>query len=245
MAELHDRLQVLAAAYQDAARPPGPSSARRRGRQRRRHQAGGAGLLALALLAVGVTLGSQLLQELRSATLAPATSVGGGGDPALEAIPPAKDVVDGFNQRTGPIMLVTRGVGDRPSWRLATYPSGRRTCSVVIRDGGAADYGCGFEVPGRRPVMSAWTAGPTTAAGGLFVHGQVVQQAARVRIEFSNHAPIELPALEAPTDVGVRFFAASLRLPDGARPTATVALDEHGRELGRDRHRFVVTKGGG
>jgi hypothetical protein len=240
MAELQDRLQVLAAAYQDAARPPGPASARRRGRRRRRHQAGGAGLLALALLAAGLTLGSQLLQEPRSA----APAAGGGGGRSLEAIPPRKDVVDGFNQRTGPIQLVTEGGAGRAGWKLATYPSGERTCSVVIRDGDPLDYGCGFDVPGRRPVMAVWT-GPRSAADGLFVHGQVVREAARVRIEFSNQAPIELPALAAPTDVGVRFVAVSLRLPAGVRPTATVALDEHGRELGRDIHRFVVTEGGG
>ena len=239
MAELQDRLQVLAAAYQDAARPPGPASARRRGRRRRRHQAGGAGLLALALLAAGLTLGSQLLQEPRSA--APAAGEGGR---SLEAIPPRRDVVDGFNQRTGPIQLVAEGGAGRAGWKLATYPSGERTCSVVIRDGDPVDYGCGFDVPGRRPVMAVWT-GPRGAAGGLFVHGQVVREAARVRIELSNQAPIELPALAAPTDVGVRFVAASLRLPAGVRPTATVALDEHGRELGRDIHRFVVTEGAG
>jgi hypothetical protein len=241
MAEPHDRLQVLAAAYQDAARPPGPAAARRRGRQRRRHQAGGAGLLALALLAAGVTLGSQLLQEPRAATAA-----AGGGDQALEAIPPEKDVVDGYNQRTGPIQLVTRGVAGRSGWKLATYPSGERTCSVVIGDGDAAGYGCGFDVPGRRPLMAVWSTIPGGMDGGIFVDGQVVQEAARVRIELSNHAPsIELPALSAPDDVGVRFFAASLRLPVGARPTATVALDEHGRELGRQTHRFAVMEGGG
>jgi hypothetical protein len=240
MAEPHDRLQVLAAAYQDAARPPGPASARRRGRRRRRHQAGGAGLLALALLAVGLTLGSQLLREPR-----PATPAAGGGERALEAIPPRKDVVDGFNQRTGPIQVVTEGVAGRAGWKLATYPSGERTCSVVIHDGHPVDYGCGFDVPGRRPVMAIWSSGPRSAAGGVFVHGQVVREAARVRIEFTNRAPIELPALPAPTDVGVRFVAASLRLRAGVRPTATVALDKYGRELGRDTHRFVVAEGGG
>jgi hypothetical protein len=239
MAELQDRLEALAAAYQDAARPPGPSSARRRGRQRRRYQAGAAGLLTLALIAAGVTLGSQL-KEPRSATVAPATSPGVGSDPALEAIPPAKDR-QGV-ERTGPIVLVTRGVDGRSTWKLATYPSGKRTCSVVIRDGNPVEYGCGFDVPGRRPVMSSWT-GAAASAGSAFVHGQVVQQAARVRIEFPDHGPIELPALQAPTDVGVRFFAASIRLP-GALPTAVVALDEHGTELGRQNLRFA-TQGGG
>jgi hypothetical protein len=241
--QLQERLEALAAAYQDAARPPGPSPARRRGRRRRRYQASGAGLLALALVAVGVTLGSQLLKELRSAPVAPATSPRVGSDPALEAIPPAKDVSDGFNQRTGPIVLVTQGVANRSTWKLATYPSGERTCSVVIRDGSPVEYGCGFDVPGRRPVMSAWTTAAAASASSVFVHGQVVQQAARVRIEFADHGPIDLPVLQAPTDVGVRFFAASIRLP-GALPTAVVAVDEHGTELGRQKLRFA-TKGGG
>ena len=241
--QLQERLEALAAAYQDAARPPGPSPARRRGRRRRRYQASGAGLLALALVVVGVTLGSQLLKELRSAPVAPATSPRVGSDPALEAIPPAKDVSDGFNQRTGPIVLVTQGVANRSTWKLATYPSGERTCSVVIRDGSPVEYGCGFDVPGRRPVMSAWTTAAAASASSVFVHGQVVQQAARVRIEFADHGPIDLPVLQAPTDVGVRFFAASIRLP-GALPTAVVAVDEHGTELGRQKLRFA-TKGGG
>jgi hypothetical protein len=49
--------------------------------------------------------------------------------------------------------------------------------------------------------------------------------------------------LRAPTDVEVRFFAASIRLR-GALPTAVVALDEHGAELGRQHLRFA-TQGGG
>jgi hypothetical protein len=53
MVELQDRLEALAAAYQQAARPPGPSPARRRGRQRRLYQACAAGLLTLALVAAG------------------------------------------------------------------------------------------------------------------------------------------------------------------------------------------------
>jgi hypothetical protein len=243
MAELQDRLQWLAGAYREAARPPGAFSARRRGRRRRLYQAGAAGLLTLALLAAGVTLGSQLLKEPRSATVAPATPPGAGSDPALEAIPPAKDVSDGFSERTGPIVLVTQGVADRSTWKLATYPSGTRTCSVVIRDGNPVAYACGFDVPGERPVMSSWMSGATASAGSVFVHGQVLQQAVRVRIEFSHDNPIELPALRAPTDVGVRFFAASIRLP-GTLPTAVVALDEHGTELGRETLRFP-TQGGG
>ena len=240
MAERQDRLEALAGAYQEAARPPGPASARRRGRRRRRYQAGAAGLLTLALIAGGVMLGSQLLKEPRSATVAPATSPGVDSDPALEAIPPAKDVSDGFNERTGPIVLVTQGMADRSTWKLATYPSGKRTCSVVIRDGNPVEYGCGFDVPGKRPVMSSWT-GAAASADSVFVHGQVLEQAARVRIEFPDHGPIELPALPAPTDVGVRFFAASIRLP-GAPPTAVVALDEHGTELGRENLRFPTPK---
>jgi hypothetical protein len=242
MAELQDRLEALAAAYQQAARPPGPSPARRRGRRRRLSQAGGAGLLTLALVVAGVTLGSQLLKEPRSATLTPATSPGVGSDPALETIPPAKDVSEGFNERTGPIMLVTHGVANRSTWKLATYPSGKRICSVVIRDGNPVSYGCGFDVPGQRPVMSSWTTDAAAAsAGSAFMHGQAVEQTARVRIEFPDHGPIELPALPAPTDVGVRFFAASIRLP-GALPTAVVALDEHGTELGRQNLRFPTPK---
>jgi hypothetical protein len=242
MAELQDRLQGLAAAYQDAARPPGPASARRRGRRRRLYHAGAAGLLTLALLAAGVTLGSQLLNGPRSSTLAPAgPAPGAGSDPALQAIPPAKDR-QGV-ERTGPIMLVTQGVADRSTWKLATYPSGKRTCSVVIRDSNPVEYGCGFDVPRRRPVMSSWTSGAAASAASVFVHGQVLQQAARVRIQFSHDNPIELPALRAPTDIGVRFFAASIRLP-GALPTAVVALDQHGTELGRQTLRFV-TQGGG
>ena len=240
MAELQDRLQGLAAAYQDAARPPGPSAARRRGRRRRLYQAGAAGLLTLALIAAGVTLGSQLLKEPRSSTLAPTgPAPGASSDPALQAIPPANDR-EGV-ERTGPIVLVAQGVADRSTWKLATYPSGKRTCSVVIRDGNPVQYGCGFDVPGKRPVMSIWTS--DAAAESVFVHGQVVEQAARVRIEFPNHSPIELSALRAPTDVGVRFFAASIRLR-GALPTAVVALDEHGAELGRENLRFA-TQGGG
>jgi hypothetical protein len=229
MAELQDRLEALAAAYRQAARPPGPASARRRGRQRRRYQACGAGLLVIALVAVGVTVGPQLLQALRSSTRGPTTPPGS-GDPALEAIPPANDR-RGI-ERTGPIVLVAQGVADRSTWKLATFPSGRRTCSVVIRDGKAVEYGCGFDVPGKRPVMSSWTIEAPASAGSMFVHGQVVEQAARVRIEFSNRSPVDLPALQAPTDVGLRFFAASIRLP-GAHPTAVVALDQHGTELGR------------
>jgi hypothetical protein len=242
MAELQDRLEALAAGYRDAARPPGPSAARRRGRQRRLYQASAAGLLTLALIAAGVTLGSQLLNEPRSATLAPTgPAPGASSDPALEAIPPAKDVSDGFNERTGPIVLVAQGVADRSTWKLATYPSGKRTCSVVIRDGNPVAYGCGFDVPGKRPVMSIWMS--DAAAESVFVHGQVVEQAARVRIQFSHHSPIELPALQAPTDVGVRFFVASIRLPD-ALPTAVVALDEHGTELGRQNLKFPTQSGG-
>jgi hypothetical protein len=241
MAELQDRLEALAAGYRDAARPPGPASARRRGRRRRLYHAGAAGLLTLALVA-GVTLGSQLLNGPRSSTLAPAgPAPGAGSDPALQAIPPANDR-QGV-ERTGPIVLVAQGVADRSTWQLATYPSGKRICSVVIRDSNPEQYGCGFDVPGRRPVMSSWTSGAAASAGSVFVHGQVVQQAARVRIQFSHHDPIELPALRAPTDVGVRFFAASIRLP-GALPTAVVALDEHGTELGRQTLRFA-TQGGG
>jgi hypothetical protein len=242
MAELQDRLQGLAGAYREAARPPGPSSARRRGRRRRLYQACGAGLLTLALIAGGVTLGSQLLNGPRSATLAPTGPAPvAGSDPALEAIPPANDRRG--VERTGPIVLVTQGVADRSTWQLATYPSGKRTCSVVIRDGNPVEYGCGFDVPGRRPVMSSWSDVALASADSVFVHGQVLQQAVRVRIEFSHHSPIQLPALRAPTDVGVRFFAASIRLR-GALPTAVVALDEHGAELGRQKLRFV-TQGGG
>jgi hypothetical protein len=238
MAELQDRLEALAAAYREAARPPGPSAARRRGRRRRLYRAGGAGLLMLALIAGGVTLGSQLLNEPRSATLAPAgPAPGAGSDPALEAIPPARDRRG--VERTGPIVLVAQGVADRSTWKLATYPSGKRTCSVVIRDGNPVEYGCGFDVPGKRPVMSIWTT--DAAAESVFVHGQVVTRATRVRIEFPHHSPIELPALQAPTDVGVRFFAASIRLP-GALPTAVVALDEHGTELGRQNLTFPTPK---
>jgi hypothetical protein len=238
MAELQDRLEALAAAYRNAAQPPGAFSARRRGRQRRRYQAGAAGLLTLALLAAGVTLGSQLLNGPRSSTLAPAgPAPGAGSDPALQAIPPAKDVSDGFNERTGPIVLVAQGVANRSTWKLATYPSGTRTCSVVIRDGNPVEYGCGFDVPRRRPVMSIWTSGAAASADSVFVHGQVLEQAARVRIQFSRRSPIELPALQAPTDVGVRFFAGSIRLA-GALPTAVVAVDEHGTELGRQNLRF-------
>jgi hypothetical protein len=238
MAELQDRLEALAAAYREAARPPGPSAARRSGRRRRLYRAGGAGLLMLALIAGGVTLGSQLLNEPRSATVAPAgPAPGASSDPALEAIPPAHDR-QGV-ERTGPIVLVAQGVADRSTWKLATYPSGKRTCSVVIRDGNPVEYGCGFDVPGKRPVMSIWTS--DAAAESVFVHGQVVIQATRVRIEFPHHSPIELPALQAPTDVGVRFFAASIRLP-GALPTAVVALDEHGTELGRQNLTFPTPK---
>jgi hypothetical protein len=236
MAELQDRLEALAAAYRDAARPPGPSAARRRGRRRRRYQVGAASLLAVALIAAGVTLGSQL-KAPRPSTVPPATSPGS-SDPALEAIPPARDVSDGFNERTGPIVLVTQGMANRSTWKLATYPSGRRTCSVVIRDGKAVEYACGLDVPGRRPVMSSWTGGAAASADSVFVHGQVLEQAARVRIEFPNRSPVVLPALQAPTDVGVRFFAASIQV-SGAPPTAVVALDEHGTELGRQNLRFA------
>ncbi len=86
--------------------------------------------------------------------------------------------------------------------------------------------------------MSSWTHYRVAPPDTVFVHGQVVEQAAQVRIEFSHHSPIELPALQAPTDVGVRFFVASIRLP-GARPTAVVALDEHGTELGRQNLRLA------
>jgi hypothetical protein len=238
MTELQDRLEALAAGYRDAARPPGPSSARRRGRQRRLSLAGGAGLLTVALIAAGVTLGSQLLNGPRSSTLAPAgPAPGARSDPALQAIPPANDR-EGI-ERTGPIVLVAQGVADRSTWKLATYPSGKRTCSVVIRDGNPVEYGCGFDVPGKRPVMSIWTT--DAAAESVFVHGQVVTQAARVRIQFPDHDPIELPALQAPTDVGVRFFAASIRLP-GALPTAVVALDQHGTELGRQHLKFPTRR---
>jgi hypothetical protein len=238
MAELQDRLEALAAAYRDAARPPGPSAARRRGRQRRLYRVSAAGLLTVALIAAVVTLGSQLLKEPRPSTLAPAgPAPGASSDPALEATPPAHDR-QGI-ERTGPIVLVAQGVADRSTWKLATYPSGKRTCSVVIRDGNPVQYGCGFDVPGKRPVMSIWTS--DAAAESVFVHGQVVEQAARVRIEFPNHSPIELSALQAPTDVGVRFFAASIRLP-GALPTAVVALDQHGTELGRQNLRFPTPK---
>jgi hypothetical protein len=230
MTELQDRLEALAGAYREAARPPGPALARRRGRQRRRYQVGAASLLAVALIAAGVTLGSQL-KAPRLSTVPPATSPRS-SDPALEGIPPANDR-QGI-ERTGPIVLVAQGVADRSTWKLATYPSGRRTCSVVIRDGKAVEYGCGFDVPRRRPVMSSWTA----SAGSVFVHGQVLEQAARVRIEFPNRSPVELPALQAPTDVGVRFFAASIQVL-GAPPTAVVALDEHGTELGRQNLRFA------
>jgi hypothetical protein len=235
MVELQDRLEALAAAYQQAARPPGPSSARRRGRQRRLYQACAAGLLTLALVAAGVTAGSQLLKGPRSSTVAPATSPGS-SNPALEGIPPANDR-RGI-ERTGPIVLVAQGVVDRSTWKPATYPSGKRTCSVVIHDGTPVEYACGFDVPGRRPVMSSWTHYRVAPPDTVFVHGQVVEQAAQVRIEFSHHSPIELPALQAPTDVGVRFFVASIRLP-GARPTAVVALDEHGTELGRQNLRLA------
>ena len=238
MVELQDRLAALAAAYREAARPPGPSSARRRGRQRRLYRVCAAGLLTLALLAAGVTVGSQLLKAPRSSTVPPATSPGG-SDPALEAIPPANDR-QGI-ERTGPIVLVAQGVANRSTWKLATYPSGKRTCSVVIRNGNAVEYACGFNVPGQRPVMSSWTTEGVASADSVFVHGQVVEQAVRVRIEFAHHSPIELPALQAPTDVGVRFFVASLRLP-GAFPTAVVALDEHGTELGRQNLTFPTQK---
>jgi hypothetical protein len=134
-------------------------------------------------------------------------------------------------------VLVAQGVANRSTWKLATYTSGKRTCSVVIRNGNAVEYACGFNVPGQRPVMSNWTTEGAASADSVFVHGQVVEQAARVRIEFAHHIPIELPALQAPTDVGVRFFVASLRLP-GAFPTAVVALDEHGTELGRQNLTF-------
>jgi hypothetical protein len=189
--QLQDRLEALAAAYREAARPPGPSSARRRGRRRRRYQLGAAGLLAVALIAAGVTLGSQLLRGPRPSTVAPATSPGS-SDPALEAIPPANDR-QGI-ERTGPIVLVAQGGTSRSTWKLATYPSGKRTCSVVIRDGNAVEYGCGFDVPRRRPVMSSWTTATAASADSAFVHGQVVEQAARIRIEFPNRSPIELPA---------------------------------------------------
>jgi hypothetical protein len=234
MTELQDRLEALAAAYRDAARPPGPSAARRRGRQRRRYQVGAASLLAVALIAAGVTLGSQL-KASRPSTVPPATSPGS-SDPALDAIPPANDR-QGI-ERTGPIVLVAQGVANRSTWKLATYPSGRRTCSVVIRDGKAVEYACGFDVPRRRPVMSSWTGGAAASADSVFVHGQVLEQAARVRIEFPNRSPVELPALQAPTDVGVRFFAASIQV-SGAPPTAVMALDEHGTELGRQNLRFA------
>jgi hypothetical protein len=191
----------------------------------------------LALIAAGVTVGSQLLKAPQSPTLGPATSPGS-SDLALEAIPPANDR-QGI-ERTGPIMLVAQGVANRSTWKLATYPSGKRTCSVVILDGTPVGYGCGFDVPGRRPVMSTWMIA-RSAPDSVFVHGQVVEQAARVRIEFAHHSPIELPALQAPTDVGVRFFAASLRLA-GAHPTAVVALDEHGTELGRQNLTFPTPK---
>jgi hypothetical protein len=238
MVELQDRLETLAAAYREAAWPPGPSSARRRGRQRRLYQTCGAGLLTLALIAAGVTVGSQLLKGPRSPTLGAATSPGS-SDPALDAIPPANDR-QGI-ERTGPIMLVAQGVADRSTWKLATYPSGKRTCSVVIRNGNPVEYACGFNVPGGRPVMSSWTTERAASADNMFVHGQVVEQAARVRIEFRHHSPIELPALQAPTDVGVRFFVASLRLP-GAHPTAVVAIDGHGAELGRQNLTFPTPK---
>jgi hypothetical protein len=236
MAELQDRMEALAAGYREAARPPGPAAARRRGRRRRRYQAGAAGLLMVALLAAGVTLGSQLLKAPVPSATAPGSS-----DPALEAIPPAHDR-QGV-ERTGPIVLVAQGNAGRSTWKLATYPSGKRTCSVVIRDGTPVEYGCGFGVPGRRPVMSSWTTAAAAPAGSVFVHGQVVTQATRVRIQFAHHDPVELPAVQAPADVGVRFFAASIRLP-GAPPTALVALDEHGTELGRQTLRFA-TQGGG
>jgi hypothetical protein len=233
--QLQDRLEAVAAAYRQAARPPGPVSARRRGRRRRRCQVGVASLLAVVLIAAGVTLGSQLLQGPRPSTVAPATSPGS-SDPALEAIPPANDR-HGI-ERTGPIVLVAQGVANRSTWKLATYPSGRRTCSVIIRDGKAVEYACGFDVPRRRPVMSIWTGGAAASAAGVFVHGQVLQQAALVRIEFPNRSPVVLPALQAPTDVGVRFFAASIQV-SGAPPTAVVAMDEHGTELGRENLRFA------
>jgi hypothetical protein len=236
MAELQDRLEALAAAYREAARPPGPSSARRRGRRRRRFQVSAAGLLTVALITAGVTLGSQLLKGPRPSTVAPATSPGS-SDPALEAIPPANDRQG--SERTGPIVLVAQGGTNRSTWKLATYPSGRRTCSVVIRDGNAVEYACGFDVPQRRPVMSSWTDGAAASAAGVFVHGQVLEQAAQVRIEFPNRSPVELPALQAPTDVGVRFFAASIQVSAAAPPTAVVALDEHGTELGRQNLRFA------
>jgi hypothetical protein len=233
--QLQDRLEALAAAYREAARPPGPAAARRRGRRRRLSQVGAASLLVVALIAAGAALGSQLLKEPRPSTVPPATSPGS-SDPALEAIPPANDR-QGI-ERTGPIMLVAQGVANRSTWKLATYPSGRRTCSVIIRDGNAVEYACGFDVPQRRPVMSSWTTATAASADSAFVHGQVVEQAARVRIEFPNRSPVELPALQAPTDVGVRFFAASIQV-SAARPTAVVALDQHGTELGRQNLRFA------
>jgi hypothetical protein len=231
MAELlQDRLEALAAAYREAARPSGPAAARRRGRQRRLRRAGATGLLAVALVAAAVTLGARLLDQPRPSTVAPAHS-----DPTLEWIPPANDR-DGV-ERTGPIVLVTQGVTDRSTWKLATYPSGRRTCSVVVRDGRAVQYACGFDVPRRRPVMSSWTVTPGSG-NRLFVHGQVVEQAAKVRLEFRNRDAIELPALGAPTDVGVRFFAASVQA-SGTLPAAVVALDQHGSELGRENLTFA------
>ncbi len=121
MVELQDRLEALAAAYQQAARPPGPSSARRH--QRQRQQAGSTRLVQapLAPAAAGVTAGSQLLKGPRSSTVAPATSPGS-SNPALEGIPPANDR-RGI-ERTGPIVLVAQGVVDRSTWKPATYPSG-------------------------------------------------------------------------------------------------------------------------
>jgi hypothetical protein len=240
MVELQDRLEGLAAAYQQAARPPGPSSARRRGRQRRRRQAGVAGLLTMALVTAGIVASSGLLTEPRPSTVAPATS-SPGSDPALAWIPPAREREMGGVDRTGPIVLVTQGVANGSTWKLATYPSGERICSVVVRDGKDSEYACGLGVPGQRPVMSSWSTSRAAAPSPAFVHGQVVEQAARVRIEFPGHRPIELQALQAPTDAGVRFFAASIQMPrPRPRSTAVIALDEHGTELGRQDIRWAT-----
>jgi hypothetical protein len=237
MAELHDHLETIATAYRNAARPPGPAAARRQGHRRRLHQASAAGLLAIALLATGATLSAQLLTDPRPRTAVTPATPPATSDPTLDAIPPHNDR-EGV-ERTGPIVLVTQGVDNGNAWKLATYPSGKRTCSVVIRNGFAGHYACGFDVPRRRPVMSTWTgaaANPDTA----FVHGQVVQQATRVRLEFPHQPPIDLPALQPPTPVGVRFFAASITTT--TLPTAVVALDQHGTKLGRENLRWPTTQ---
>jgi hypothetical protein len=229
MIDLDRRLQELADAADQAARPPGSAAAIRRGRRRRRRQVGGVVLVVVALAAGAVAVG-RAGQQPGPAVVAP---------PTTRPLPRLELPQGGpyrFGRPSGKVVAHDEYQGI--PWRYLVSSSKRQVCDSFQWIFGTLVRTCTPRPVEATVVGSAGTGNP---AAVKVLHGLVARAAVRVRLTLKQGSPLDLRALSLPRvelatiDPGPGFPARAFVtvIPGDASLAQVETFDAAGRPLCR------------